>query len=379
MPIADVLDLSELEVVAKIGELDRANLKEGQEVLIRLDAVGEKVFHGKIKSMSGTASANVFSGDPAKKFDVLFSIDMKELLTGLGAKPEQISKILAQADANRNKPPVASAFGGGMGGGAGGEGGGRRMAFFGGPGGPGGGAAGGQGGAPNMSDEDRKKMREAMTKALNGKSMQDLTPEERQKVFEEVRKAVPSLAAAQRGGAGGQGRGGAGTAGAPGAGAAEGGDGRRGGRRSGGEAGMGEGMPRMGGAGGFSARDLENAKLPPPVEPENQLEVLLRPGLLADVEIILEKIPNAINIPTTAVFEKDGKPIVYVRKGNSWEERIVKPLKRTENVTVLAAGVKAGETIAVADPNEKPGDKKKKSDKGGSSNPVGALPGGGRS
>ena len=28
MPVADVLDLSEVEVWAKVGELDRANLKE---------------------------------------------------------------------------------------------------------------------------------------------------------------------------------------------------------------------------------------------------------------------------------------------------------------------------------------------------------------
>src|SRR5919107_1875012 len=101
MPIADILDLSELEVMAKIGELDRASLKEGQEVLIRLDAVGGKVFNGRIKSMSGTASANVFSGDPAKKFDVVFGVDMKELLTGLGAKPEQVRKVLETAESNR--------------------------------------------------------------------------------------------------------------------------------------------------------------------------------------------------------------------------------------------------------------------------------------
>ena len=31
MPVADLLDLSELEVWTKVGELDRANLKEGQE------------------------------------------------------------------------------------------------------------------------------------------------------------------------------------------------------------------------------------------------------------------------------------------------------------------------------------------------------------
>jgi multidrug resistance efflux pump len=411
MAIADVLDLSELEVVAKIGELDRANLKEGQDVLIRLDAVGEKTFHGRIKSMSGTASANIFSGDPAKKFDVLFAVDMKELLTGLGAKPDQIRRVLETAAANRKKPiPTAGspdgppgggmmmaragggggAPGGGPGGGGAGQAGGaaqagvapggnvsfagaggpaggaggqmqaaqgqggqggagaRRGMFFGGPGGPGGGAGGG-GAAANLSEEDRTKMRTAMQKALNGRNMQDLSSEERTKVLEEVRKAVPALAAAQRAGAGG---------------------------RQGGQGG-GPGMmgPGGGGAqGAFSDRDLQNAKLPPPVDSENQLDVLLRPGLLADVEIILEKMPNVVHIPNQAVFEKDGKQIVYVRGGKSWEERQIKPLKRSESITVIASGLKAGETIALADPNAKPGDSKKKDKPAGA---VGNLPGGG--
>ena len=143
--------------------------------------------------------------------------------------------------------------------------------------------------------------------------------------MEEVRKAVPALAAAMQ-------RGGnrvvsvaarrqalpALSRRSPGAGAGEGGE-RRGGRRGG-----GEGMGGMGGgSGAFSAKDLENAKLPPPVDPENQLEVLLRPGLLADVEIILEKIPNAINIPELRPSSrKTASTFVYVRKGNKWEERV---------------------------------------------------------
>jgi multidrug efflux pump subunit AcrA (membrane-fusion protein) len=133
-----------------------------------------------------------------------------------------------------------------------------------------------------------------------------------------------------------------------------------------------------GGAGGFSQKDLDDAKLPPPVDPDNQLEVLLRPGLLADVEIILEKFPKAINIPNQAVFEKDGKPFVFVKKGNSWEERQIQPLKRSESIMVVASGLKPGEEIAMSDPTAKPGDKKK-GDKpaGGGSGPVGNLPGGG--
>ena len=106
--VADVLDLSELEVVAKIGELDRANLNEGQLVNINLDAIPDKVFHGKIKSMSGTATSNPFGGDPGKKFDVLFSVDMKELMTGLGATPDQIRKVMETAASNAKKAPAAS-------------------------------------------------------------------------------------------------------------------------------------------------------------------------------------------------------------------------------------------------------------------------------
>ena len=44
MPVADILDLSEMEVWAKVGELDRANLKEGQEATLQLDAIPDKRF-----------------------------------------------------------------------------------------------------------------------------------------------------------------------------------------------------------------------------------------------------------------------------------------------------------------------------------------------
>src|SRR5215813_592843 len=103
MPVADILDLSEVEVWAKVGELDRANLKEGQEATLQLDAIPDKRFAGKIKAMSGTATSDVFSGDPSKKFDVIFSIDMRQLLTGLGMKQGDIDRIMATAEANAKK------------------------------------------------------------------------------------------------------------------------------------------------------------------------------------------------------------------------------------------------------------------------------------
>ena len=90
--------------------------------------------------MSGTATSDVFSGDPSKKFDVIFSVDMRQLLTGVGMKPADIERIMATAEANAKKginagvnpfaPPrpeaAADDSGGGRGRRAGGAGGGGR-------------------------------------------------------------------------------------------------------------------------------------------------------------------------------------------------------------------------------------------------------------
>ena len=352
-PVADILDLSEMEVLAKVGELDRANLREGQEVSIKLDALADRVFAGQIKSMSGTASSNMFSGDVQKKFDVIFSIDMKQLLSALGAKPDYIARVLATAESNRKKPPMSSfgegfpggimlAIGGGGPGGPGGFGGpvpgaaAGLAAAFGAPGGPGGprlGAGGGFGAfggsvlgglMQGLTEDQQKKLREIFQKALSGKSMRDLSEEDRTALFAQIRRDAEAAGIKLPRPSGHSG---------PGAGGS---------------------IP-----GGFSAKDLENAKLPPPPEEDSQFDVLLRPGLLADVEIIVEKIPNAIHLPTQAIFEKDGKPIVYLKVGNRFEERVIQPSKRSESTMVIAGGVKPGDIVALADPNARPNDKKR--------------------
>jgi hypothetical protein len=393
MPVAEILDLSELEVVARIGELDRANLHEGQDVEIRLDALAGKVFRGKIKSMSGTASANIFSSDPGKKFDVIFSIDMRELLKALGAKPEQIARILATAEANRKKPivqPSFSMFGGmpdlsamaaggampgmggggatvslpfaggqmpGMAGGGGeGQGQGQRRMMMGGAGGAGGMMFGGA----SLTPDQQKKMQEIMNKVLDGKSLMELSPEDRRAMFEKLREEVKKagIEIPQRG----QRRegGDAQPGGAPGAVAQAGGPGgERGGR------GGANGMPAP--TGPFSQKDLDEAKLPPPPEASDNTEILLRPGLLADVEIIVEKVTNAVYVPNQSIFEKDGKPLVYVKMKDRFEPRPIQIAKRSETVSIISSGIKPGEVIALQDPTISPEERKKKQEqkKGG--------------
>jgi len=287
IPVADVLDLSELEVVARVGELDRANLHEGQDVSIQLDAVANKQFHGTIKSMSATASANIFSGDPAKKFDVVFSIDMRQLLTALGAKPEDVRRIIETAERNAKKTPP--------------------------PPGP----------APATGGQMAKAAAPAPPAAA----------------------AKPAAAPAASG-----------TTAAPA------------------PAGM-DFMSKASDTSGLGTEEERaNAKLPPPPEEDSQLDVLIRPGLLADVEITVERIPDAIHIPAQAVIDKDGKQIVYVQTGGRFQERPIKLARRSESTMVISDGLKAGEVIALADPYATKNSKKSDS-KGAKSTP--GMPGGG--
>ena len=128
----------------------------------------------------------------------------------------------------------------------------------------------------------------------------------------------------------------------------------------------------------FTEAQTASAKLPPPPEEDSQLDVLLRPGLLADLQIIVEKMSNVIYIPVQAVFEKGDQPMVYVKQGGRFEERLIKPLKRSENTMIIAEGLKENEAIALADPYSKPGQKKQDEKPGsGGGTPMGGFSGGG--
>src|ERR1017187_7903288 len=53
-------------------------------------------------------------------------------------------------------------------------------------------------------------------------------------------------------------------------------------------------LRRASNVGGYTDEDRKNAKLPLPPEQDSQVQLLLRPGLLADVEIQVEKLPDVI-------------------------------------------------------------------------------------
>lgn len=82
------------------------------------------------------------------------------------------------------------------------------------------------------------------------------------------------------------------------------------------------------------------------------LDPRLRPGMSATAEIVLESQPNRLLIPIRASFTKNGKPAVYVQKGDDFVLRPIEVGKRNDTDIVVLGGLKPGETVALENPIE---------------------------
>jgi len=68
--VAEVVDPNGLDLTAKIGEQDRANVQVGQPVEVHFDALPDEVFHGTVKGVGGMSVRGIFSNSTNGTFDV---------------------------------------------------------------------------------------------------------------------------------------------------------------------------------------------------------------------------------------------------------------------------------------------------------------------
>jgi HlyD family secretion protein len=78
----------------------------------------------------------------------------------------------------------------------------------------------------------------------------------------------------------------------------------------------------------------------------------LRPGMSASGEIIVEKQPNVLLIPTRASFLVNGKPTVYVQKGQRFLTRTIEVGKRNDEDLVVLKGLQKGELVTLESPED---------------------------
>jgi HlyD family secretion protein len=76
----------------------------------------------------------------------------------------------------------------------------------------------------------------------------------------------------------------------------------------------------------------------------------LRSGMSASARIELDKLPNALVVPTGAVFQRGAATVVYVVKRGDVETRTVTVLRRGRDQIALASGLAEGERVALKEP-----------------------------
>jgi RND family efflux transporter MFP subunit len=79
--------------------------------------------------------------------------------------------------------------------------------------------------------------------------------------------------------------------------------------------------------------------------PDNRL----RPRMNGGLDIVVDRVKNAISIPARALFTRDGKPIVYVANGGHYHAVEVQVQARNPD-EVAITGLAAGANVALADP-----------------------------
>lgn len=102
----------------------------------------------------------------------------------------------------------------------------------------------------------------------------------------------------------------------------------------------------------------------------NKPSASLRPGMTARVVVEGETLKDVTHLPRQVLFEKEGKPVVYVRDGAGFKAVEVKVARITENRVVLE-GFPADVEVALVNPDTL-------DRRAAGPNSSGAMPGGGR-
>jgi len=84
----------------------------------------------------------------------------------------------------------------------------------------------------------------------------------------------------------------------------------------------------------------------------NESDARLKPGMTVQITVIVDRVPDAISIPSQASFLKSGQTVAYVWSGAKFEERPIQIERTSRDRILVANGLKAGDRVALKDPTE---------------------------
>ena len=85
----------------------------------------------------------------------------------------------------------------------------------------------------------------------------------------------------------------------------------------------------------------------------DQTDARLKPGMTAQIIVILDRVADALAIPVQASFEKDGEAVAYVWDGSKFREHKIEVGVRAGDRILVARGLEPGDRVALKDPTVK--------------------------
>ncbi len=84
-----------------------------------------------------------------------------------------------------------------------------------------------------------------------------------------------------------------------------------------------------------------------------QRDERLRPAMNGAMDVVARRIPNAISIPSKALFTRHGRPVVYIAAGGKYTLREVKVIARNPD-EVAIEGIAANSQVTLVEPGTMP-------------------------
>jgi len=81
-----------------------------------------------------------------------------------------------------------------------------------------------------------------------------------------------------------------------------------------------------------------------------QTDARLKPGMTAQLTVLVDKVANALTIPAQASFQKSGQTVAYVWTGSKFQERVIEIGRRSGDRILVVKGLRPDDQVALTDP-----------------------------
>ncbi len=83
----------------------------------------------------------------------------------------------------------------------------------------------------------------------------------------------------------------------------------------------------------------------------SEKDTTFMPGMTVRCEILVKEYPDTLFVPREAIFNSDGQASVHLKKGESFEPRIVETGVENDDYVIIVSGLEPGDVVALADPS----------------------------